>query len=296
MNENDDELKAEQEIKTAIETAKDCSPSDLVDGLGASSAVLHLQFRPSQPKKELYDTTLHPNEKPLLLTYFAIKGLGEVPKLMLAECGAHYDQIAPIGGEDQSIAMEWRARSPNGLLPIISGAGIPRAAPIAQSGAIIRFLAERFGMEGKTSMEKVMADVLYETAKDISNKKDSICAIDPEKDLTKAKEPFALASRVEKMLSEAYMPDPKDETVPLNFGQIQLFHVLMNCEDRRTGCVKENLGDKLEEFRVAMEKRSRISAYLKSNACFPNTKGELGIEGGGYTYVSGPLKRGDIKF
>mmetsp|Transcript_22084 Transcript_22084/g.30736 ORF Transcript_22084/g.30736 Transcript_22084/m.30736 type:complete len:267 (+) Transcript_22084:3-803(+) len=262
----------------------------MIPGLGPSDGVIHIQYRPSKSPSQ-YKTSLFQDEKPLLLTYFAIKGLGEVPKLMLAECGAHYDQIAVVGLTDQSVAMEWRKRSQNGLLPIMSGLGIPRATPISQSGAIIRFLADRFGMKGKSVHEAAMADVLYETAKDIGSKVETVCSVNPEKDLSNAKEPFALALRVVKMLES--MPNPIDGGAALNFGQIQLLYVLMRCEARRSGCVKENLGEFLESFRLTMVNRSGIGSYLKSKSCFPFTKGELGSEG--YIYSSGPLRRGDIK-
>jgi len=285
----DDEKKAEQEIETAIKASKAVSPDDIVSGLGPSDGIIHIQYRPSKSPSQ-YKTSQLQDEKPLILTYFAIKGLGEVPKLMLAECGAHYDQIGVVGGEDQSVAMEWRKRSQNGLLPIMSGLGIPRATPISQSGAIIRFLADRFGMKGRSVHEAAMADVLYETAKDISDKVETVCSLNPEKDHSVAKGPFALAFRVVKMLES--MPNPADGDAAVNFGQVQLFYVLMRCEARRTGCVKENLGESLENFRLAMEKRSGIESYLKSKSCFPFTKGELGSKG--YIYSSGPLRRGDI--
>jgi len=287
----DEEKKAEQEIETAIQAAKAVSPDDMISGLGASKGVVYIQYRPSKSPSQ-YKTLLLPNEKPLLLTYFIIKGLGEVPKLMLAECGAHYDQIAIVGGEDQSAAINWRARSPNGLLPTISGIGIPRSTPLSQSGAIIRFLADRFGMKGKSINDAAMADVLYETAKDIGSKADIVCSVNPTKDLSSAKEPFALALRVEKMLES--MPSPADDGAALNFGQLQLLHTLMKCEARRSGCVKENLGETLDIFRLDMEKRTGIASYLKSKACFPFTGVEIGSDG--YIYPSGPLRRGDIKF
>ena len=63
-----------------------------------------------------------PAKKNIILTYFSIQGLGEVPRLILAEAGMPYESICAIGGEDQSVAMEWQTRSPNGLLPMLSGA------------------------------------------------------------------------------------------------------------------------------------------------------------------------------
>ena len=56
-----------------------------------------------------------------VFTYFAIRGLGEVPRLMFAEAGAAYKSIATLGtwDEHQKHECNWRGRSPNGLLPTV---------------------------------------------------------------------------------------------------------------------------------------------------------------------------------
>jgi len=288
--ENDAELKAEAEIAVATKAAAAASQDEEVV-IGASDACLHLTFNPS-PKTQ-YNTDIdESSEKPLLLTYFAIQGLGEVPKLILAEAGMPYEYIGVTRAA--SLDMEWRSRSPNGLLPMLSGAGIPRSSPISQSGAIIRFLAKRLGMNGGDVVASSRADVLYETAKDLgdSDQKKAIASINPEKDYSVAKGPFATGKRIEKMLMD--MADPKDEGAALNYGQIQLFQVLLNCEGRRKGCVKENLGDALDDFRINMENRAGLKEYLNSTARFPFTKREFD-ESGGYVFSTGPLKRCDIK-
>ncbi|MGK3756837.1 MAG: hypothetical protein ACI8RD_009151 [Bacillariaceae sp.] len=296
-NEIDPESKAEAEIARAIKFAASVSQDGKISGLGASDAVLHITFNPT-PKtqyKTKYIDESSTGEKSLILTYFAIQGLGEVPRLILAESGMPYESIGAMGGEDQSVAMEWRTRSPNGLLPMLSGAGIPRSSPISQSGAVIRFLAKRLGMDGEDNiLISSRADVLYETAKDLggSDSKIAIASIDTEKDYSVSKGPFSTGKRIEKMLID--MADPKDESVVLNYGQIQLFHVLLSCEARRQGCVKDNLGDVLDDFRINMENRTGLKEYLNSTARFPFTKGELG-EDGGYSYSTGPLTRGEIK-
>jgi hypothetical protein len=73
-------------------------------------------------------------------------------------------------GEDQAVACEWRKRSPNGLTPLLSGCGVPRATPLSQSRSIVRYLAARLGMAGATELAAMRADVLYETAKDLGAK------------------------------------------------------------------------------------------------------------------------------
>ena len=48
---------------------------------------------------------------------------------MLAEAGAGFDHIGVIDGGEEGTAASgnWRARSPTGLLPLMSGLGIPRS-------------------------------------------------------------------------------------------------------------------------------------------------------------------------
>ncbi|KAH8062450.1 glutathione transferase [Aureococcus anophagefferens] len=114
-----------------------------------------------------------PGSKPsdLILTYFAIKGLGEVPRLLLAEADVAYISVAVQGGEAPDVVGDWRAKSPNGLLPIATGLGVPRSSPISQSSSIIRFLARHFKLDGGDDEAiKVRADVLFETAKDLGAK------------------------------------------------------------------------------------------------------------------------------
>jgi len=278
-----------KQIKAAIEAAEKASPDEVMTGLGPSKGGIYVKVRPEKQQSQYKNNTATEENDHLLLTYFALKGLGEVPRLMLAEVGAPYDHFVVFGGEEQDVAMEWRARSPCGLLPILSGQGIPFSSPLGQSGAIIHYLAAKFGMKGQTELEGAAANVLYETAKDMGGHIDKICAkMDDgeEKDMA-AKLPFALALRVEKMLKS--MPDPKDESSALNFGQMQLFQLLLRCEARRAGCVKENLSAVLDDFRIAMEKRPGIAAYFSSSINFPYTKGELDQEGG-YVYTT-PFKR-----
>lgn len=288
-----EEDQAEAELVVAMAAAGAAKADEEIAGLlQPSSGPLLFRVRPTGPNPKQYKVGARFGEKPLAFFYFAIKGLGEVQRLMLAEAGASYDHIAVTGGEEQEAVGSWRARSPNGLLPMMSGLGVPRSAPISQSGATIRFLARRFGLEGETELEAAAADVMYETAKDLSNHKDVITSMPTEADKDMAaKGPWALALRLEKMLAAA--PRPEDPDAAMTYGQIQLFHALMSTEDRKPGCIK-HLSASLDSFRLAMMARPRIAEYLKSNMCFPYTLGELGKEGG-YKYISGPKKRSDFK-
>lgn len=256
--------------------------------------MIYLSSRPEAPKPQYKRCQNDKEVKPLVLTYFAIQALGEVIKLILAETQTPYDCVSMIGGEEQSDAMEWRSLSPNGLLAMISGWGVPRSEPLSQSRVIIEFLAKKLGMDGGSDiLENRKVEILFETAKDLGDKRDEISASNATKDDTVAKGAYALGKRIEKMLEK--MPSPKDETSVLNYGQLQLFHVLHLCEARRKGCVEENLGKTLAAFHDEMVSRNGLKQYLQSTARFPWTCGDMGKDGG-YQYAAGPLRRGDIKY
>jgi len=292
---SEDEKSARVEIKRAIQASDKADPEESISGLGASTAPIYVHVRPNKESFPSQYNSLNEgggekDETPLF-AYFAIKGLGEVQRMMFAEAHVPYDHMICIGGEEQSVAAEWRMRSPNGLLPTLSGMGIPRSSPISQSGAIIRFLAQKLGMDGGSSERgRVDTDWLYETAKDMGSHT-SLVAKTKEgdaKDMA-AKMPFSTAGRVAKVL--ATMANPKNQEAAINYGQLQLFKFLRGCEVRRGGCVKENLGDAIDDFRIGMESRTRLKAFLDSPLCFPFTVNEATAEGAkgyaGYSYAQG---------
>ena len=166
----DDEQRAELEIETAILLSDKASAGEEITGLMGPKEPLFFEIRPQGEKPDQY-TSKEPldQEDPLLFTYFGIKGLGEQIRLLLAEAGADYDSVLVFGSLDQENAMQWRKRSANGLLPMISGWGIPRTTPIAQSGAVIRFLARKLGMYGTSVLEEAIIDCLYDVLSTIKS-------------------------------------------------------------------------------------------------------------------------------
>jgi hypothetical protein len=83
------------------------------------------------------------------------------------------------------------------------------------------------------------------------------------------------------MLAE--MPDPADDGAALNFGQIELLQLLLECEEQKPGCVEAH-SPALDAFRAAAAARPRIAAYLTSPMRFPRVSRD-------YKYISGPIKR-----
>ena len=69
----------------------------------------------------------------------------------------------------------------------------------------------------------------------------------------------------------------------LNYGQIELLNLLMDCEEQAPGCVTA-LSPTLDRYRAAGAARPRIKQYLASPLRFPRNIA-------GYKYASGPIKR-----
>jgi len=280
-----EESAAEAELVTARDLAEQAlksSPDEQITGLiigGQPGNPLHFSVQGSNASQ--YNNALAAGEKPLVLTYFAIQGLGEVPRLMLAEAGAAYSHLAMVGNEHAAAAAEWRKRSANGLLPVMSGLGVPRSTPLCQSSSIIRFLAARYGMQGSGQTAKNAADVLFETAKDLHKHQADVVAMGAKEVEGNAKGPWALAIRLESMIAAA--PSVADPDAALTYGQLQLLHCLMMMEELKPGCV-EHLSSKLEQFRAAAIQRSRIAKYLSSAVRFPSQDAQ-------YNYKSGPIAR-----
>lgn len=283
----DEEEVAEAELAAAIAAAKAAPADEAISGLGSGTAVIHFDVKPTGKPPKQYAFELRAGEKPLVLLYLAIRGLGETQRLMLAEAGAEYTHLVSPMGEDQSLCIEWRKRSPNGLAPVLSGLGVPRANPISQSSATVRFLASRYGMAGATELDRARVDTFFETVKDLAGKKGEITGQTPTM-TNGAKGPVMTAGNIERMLAD--MPDPSDDDAALNYGQIELLKVLLGCEEVSVGCVAK-LSAPLDAFRVKAASRPRIAAYLASPMRLPAINSDKGKTEAPYSYNGGPVKR-----
>lgn len=287
----DEEAVAEAELQAAIEASGEAPADEKLPGLGVGVAPIY--FKVESTLVPQYQEGCKKGEKSLLFVYLTIRGLGEVPRIMLAECGASYDHMMITMGESQEKGLEWRKRSPQGLLPMLSGLGIPRHSPISQSSAIIRFLAKRYGFCGRDDAEEAKADVLFETVNDFFSQKAAMLA--GEGDASSAKSYISLAKCIERMLGD--MPAPSDHAAALNFGQIRLLHGLLQLEVTRPEIVSK-LFPALDAFRVAAAGRPRIATYLASPMRMPPTCNEVAtsmLAEGGYNYATEPLVRSQLK-
>ena len=297
------EAAAEASLLHAKTLASAASSAEHITGLafgpGAPTAPLYFEVRPDAANRP--GQYARPAGERLVLTYFAIRGLGEVCRLVLAEVQAAYDEVSVIGGERQADVLEWRANSPNGLLPTVSGLGLPRSEPASQSGAVLRFMAEKYGLHGHGTddgggggVARVRSDTLFETARDLkAHKKEVIGPRDAAaEEEMKPKGPWALAKRIEAMLALA--PRAEDPASALSLGQLELLHCLLTFEEAGGEGTVARLGAGLEAFRAAAAARPGIRAYLASGHRFPATFGDLGVEGG-YSFAAGAKARVEFK-
>ena len=135
-------------------------------------------------------------------------------------------------------------------------------------------------MVGATELEGLRADVLFETAKDLKSKKAEIVGTAADA-TTGAKGPTATAENLAAMLDD--MPEASNADAALNYGQIELLNLLIECDESEPGCVGK-LSPALDAFRAAGAARPRIAEYLASPLRFPAIVP-------GYRYKAGPVKR-----
>jgi len=273
---------AEAEIAAAIAAAKAAPADEEIAGLHFGVAPVYFKVEPKGKRPWQYR---QPRGKPLVFAYLIIRGLGETVRLMLAEAGIPYEHFAITMAEPQSVALEWRKRSPTALMPMMSGIGVPRATPLCQSRAIIRYVAACAGMDGGDEASRARVDMMFETAKDLGEWQDKIISGEPD---SGSKKSFAnLFASLTTMLEQS--PSAADPDAALNFAQLELLKVLLAIEERAPGAVK-SFSLALDNFRTIAAARPRIAAYLASPMRFPMTCNEAGIDGK-YKYAKGALRR-----
>lgn len=92
------------------------------------------------------------------LTYFDGLGLGEIIRLIFAAAGVPFTDVRIT--HDQWPAI--KPSSPSGTVPILETGG----QTYFQSLAIARYLANKFGLAGKTDLEQLRVNVVVDTIED----------------------------------------------------------------------------------------------------------------------------------
>jgi len=92
----------------------------------------------------------------LKLLYFNARGRGEIPRLICAEAGIKYEDARY---DFKTWSEQHKAKSPFGQMPLLLVGG---KTMIAQSAAIVRYLAKLGGLYGKTLEEAARIDMIGE--------------------------------------------------------------------------------------------------------------------------------------
>jgi len=211
------------------------------------------------------------DQKPKTLFYFAIQGLGELPRLLLEYTETPYDSVMFY------LSQDYKKFAAFGQMPCYQGPELGDLT-IAQSSAICRHIARETGIFGSTKQEQVMQDMLWEAGKDISSKKEFIHA-DGDVD-----------GRIDGVLKGiiSIMDEGKYLTGKnLGYGELCVFSTLHQISEIKPEFL--NLYEKLKMFVMNVVETPSISNYLKSPRRLPLTENELGkghSGPGGYKYIS----------
>lgn len=110
-----------------------------------------------QSSWNLYLAVIMPSYK---LIYFNGKGRGEVARFIFAQAGVEYEDYRVPGEE------EWKVLKPTlltGVLPLLEVDG----NQLTGSGPINRYLANGFGIGGKTNIEKAKIEAIVDVVDDL---------------------------------------------------------------------------------------------------------------------------------
>jgi len=218
------------------------------------------------------------DQQPKELHYFAIQGLGELPRLLLEASKTPYDSIMYFG------TGAHKAFAPFGQMPCYKGPELGTDFIMAESHAISRHIAREVGLYGSTPKEQALNDMLWELGNDIIGKKE-----EAHKDAMSDKlRGFLDGAR--KILGASGGDFLTGST--LQMGDIGVFNSLQRFELVKPGYLKDNKYDDLKSFMDRVAGVPQIEAYLNSERRLPLTQNELGKGHSGdltgYVFVTDP--------
>ncbi|XP_070545483.1 S-crystallin 4-like [Ptychodera flava] len=99
------------------------------------------------------------------LKYFKERGLVEPSRLVFAAAGVEYEDIRFDREQWQSEKESAPEKYPFGQMPVLEVDG----EVISESKAIARYLANDFGLAGKSNLDKAKVDMVVDALQDIAN-------------------------------------------------------------------------------------------------------------------------------
>jgi glutathione S-transferase len=292
QQEEEKKEEAKEEVKEEIESDESLRQR-FRDAKGESGFTepLTIKFRPSKPHKPVKGL-----EFPLQLEYYPLQGLVEVSKLILEEAQVPYNLMVWSG---DAFDEHRKKTTPFGSVPVLrlSKELFPFTdGVLAQSSAIVRFLAAKFGLDAKSAEDRAAVDMIYELAADVRFYMGSLHSQD------KQAPAYQKLARLLKC-AEALLEKNGGSVfhgMKVTYGDLAMFHILTQFETSKPNCLVDDFKvPKLSEFREKIAQRPNIEQYLVSGRRIPPTYKDLHLPGWkdrafeGYEYWFGSESNGE---
>jgi len=204
------------------------------------------------------------------LSYFDIRGLAEVPRLLFVAAGQAFtdDRVPLIRKEDGSYERgDWLERKPHtpyGHMPVLEFNGVK----LAESAAIIRFLAKRFGLNGADEVESALIDAGFEVVQDVRKN-----FYTTKSDAAKAAEfwstqfPEYIAGLNKNVAGATYF----SKSDKLSYTDISIYYLLWSLRSENAEAVDKALAanEKVRKIYQAVEKNDKIAKYVAERKVTP---------------------------
>ena len=218
---------------------------------------------------------------PLTLEYFALRGLGEVPRLILEVTGLPYRCVFHY------LDGEWRSRAAFGQLPILHDGDLT----ICQSRTIARYLARKACIDGASEADKVNVDMWCEFHRDLNDKRKAAHDLAGHADGPKLKKMLDMAEGALEAGDGRHFVGGA-----LTVADIMMFSTLHHVEEVKPGVLAP--WPRLAAFTRDFAAQPAVAAYLGSDARVPLTPNEAGPQPPsglpGYAFVS-PMRPGSFR-
>jgi len=218
---------------------------------------------------------------PLTLEYFALRGLGELPRLILEASGLPYDCVFHY------LEGDWKPRAAFGQLPVLHDGDLT----ISQSRAIVRYLARKACIDGATEAEKAQVDMWCEFHRDLNDKKSAVHNMAEHADAPKLKQ---MLDAAERQLADG--DGTHFVSRSLTVADVLMFSTLHQAEETKPGVLGP--WPRLSAFVAAFAAQPAVAAYLASDARVPLTPNEIGQQPNaglpGYSFVA-PMRPGSFR-
>jgi len=217
------------------------------------------------------------------LEYFVLRGLGELPRVLLEHAGANYDSVFHWSND-----VSWRARRPTaalGYMPIYADEDVQE---LAESAAICRHIGRKHGLCGEGLAAQAAVDQLFEASRCVPLTSGG-WRVEWQEDMGRC---VSFLTKIAALLEAS---PAVGNVAELTIGDLSLWVLLQTFEEARAGWLATNGLASLEAFRAAVSATPNIAAYVGSERRVPITikeKGEPGwqdVKPTAYAFADGAL-------